>query len=124
MSVVITIAVRRFVELIKDDFRLHLETYVISRFCCNFSIIPLACQTFSNSDLGVKLARACEKEQEKVGQVVKTATKQVISHHLIESFRSHEGYGKQNFTAIISFLSHSIMFTDYATGELIGELYT
>ena len=115
MSVVITIAVRRFVELIKDDFR--LETYVTSRFSCNFSIIPLACQTFSNSDLRVKFARACEKEQEKVGQVVKTATKQVISHHLMGSLRSHE-----NFTAIIAFLSHSMMFTDYATGELIGEL--
>jgi len=79
LSVVITIAVRRFVELIKDDFRLHLETYVISRFCCNFSIIPLACQTFSNSDLGVRFARACEnKKKFKIGQVVKTATKQVI----------------------------------------------
>ena len=64
------------------------------------------------------------KKKFKIGQVVKTATKQVISHHLIGSLRSHEGYGKQNFTAIIAFLSHSIMFTDYATGELIGELKT
>ena len=62
------------------------------------------------------------KKKFKIGQVVKTATKQVISHHLIGSLRGHEGYGRQNFTGIIVFLSHSIMFTDNATGELIGEL--
>ena len=62
------------------------------------------------------------KKKFKIGQGVKTATKQVISHHLIGNLRSHEGYGKQNFTAIIAILSHSIMFIDFATGELIGEL--